>query len=69
MAIVTAATDNANYGVIPISCLIGVGLIVFIIAYIQIKNYEKANGSTAMMAGDPAPAQTPTTDSTDEKSE
>lgn len=69
VAIVTAATDNANYGVIPISCLIGVGLIVFIIAYIQIKNYEKANGSTAMMAGDPAPAQTPTTDSTDEKSE
>lgn len=69
VAIVTAATDNANYGVIPISCLIGVGLIVFIIAYIQIKNYEKANGSTAMMTGDPAPAQTPTTDSTDEKSE
>ena len=69
VAIVTAATDNANYGVIPISCLIGVGLIVFIIAYIQIKNYEKANGSAAMMTGDPASAQAPTTDGTDEKSE
>ena len=69
VGIVSAFTTNKNLSVIPISCLIGVGLIVFIIAYIQIKNYEKANGSAAMMTGDPASAQAPTTDGTDEKSE
>ena len=69
VGIVSAFTTNKNLSVIPISCLIGVGLIVFIIAYIEIKNYEKANGSTAMMTGDSAPAQAPTTDGTDKKSE
>lgn len=44
VAIVTAATDNANYGVIPISCLIGVGLAIFVIGYLEIKKYERAHG-------------------------
>ena len=44
VAIVTAATDNANYGVIPISCLIGVGLAIFVIGYLEIKKYEREHG-------------------------
>lgn len=44
VAIVTAATDNANYGVIPISCLIGVGLAIFVIGYLEIKKYERRHG-------------------------
>ncbi len=52
VAIVTAATGNANYGVIPISCLIGAGLIVFIIGYIEIHRYESANGKNTHIAAD-----------------
>ena len=61
VAIVTAATDNANYGVIPISCLIGVGLAVFAIGYAEIRRYEKAHGKAALItypdAAEPADEQ------------
>ncbi len=50
VAIVTAATNNSNYGVIPISCLIGVGLVVFIIGYLEIRKYERKHGKIALMA-------------------
>lgn len=49
VAIVTSATGNTNYGVIPISCLIGVGLVVFVIGYLEIKKYEKEHGKAALM--------------------
>lgn len=44
VAIVTDLTNNINYGVIPISCLIGVGLVTFVFAYIEIRNYERKHG-------------------------
>lgn len=52
VAIVTAATGNANYGVIPISCLIGAGLIVFVIGYIQIHRYEAAHGKNTQISAE-----------------
>ncbi len=52
VAIVTAASGNANFGVIPISCLIGVGLVVFIIGYLEINKYEKTHGKIALAAGE-----------------
>ena len=53
VAIVTAATDNANYGVIPISCLIGVGLAIFVIGYLEIKKYERAHGRVLLEGSAP----------------
>ncbi len=58
VAIVTAATNNANYGVIPISCLIGVGLVIFVIGYAEIKRYERQHGGAAMLSDD-EPADVP----------
>lgn len=53
VAIVTAATDNANYGVIPISCLIGVGLAIFVIGYLEIKKYEREHGRVLLEGSAP----------------
>ena len=44
VALVTALTGNTNFGVIPISCIIGIGLVVFVIGYIEIKKYERTHG-------------------------
>ncbi|MGN0818467.1 MAG: MFS transporter [Candidatus Coproplasma sp.] len=40
VGVVTQATGNINMGVVPISCLLALGLIVFIIAYIEIKRHK-----------------------------
>ena len=50
VSVVTGLSGNLNYGVIPISCLIGVGLVVFVFAYLEIKNYEKHHGKQLIAA-------------------
>ena len=50
VSIVTAATGNSALGVIPISCLIGLGLAVFVIAYIEIRRYESVHGRATIAA-------------------
>lgn len=65
VAIVTAATDNANYGVIPISCLIGVGLVIFVIGYLEIRKYERQHGKAANPEISEAVAQAAATEDKD----
>lgn len=48
VAIVTAATDNSNFGVIPISCIIGLGLVIFIVGYLEIRKYERTHGKAIL---------------------
>ena len=65
VAIVTAATDNANYGVIPISCLIGVGLAIFVIGYLEIRKYERQHGKAANLEISEVVAQAAATEDKD----
>ena len=51
VSIVSASAPNKNLSVIPISCLIGVGLVVFIIGYLEIRKYERIHGKATIIAG------------------
>ena len=62
VSVVTYATGSTNMGVIPISCIIGIGLVVFIVAYMQIKDYEKTHGRAASTTTEPSGGENAVTD-------
>ncbi|MGN0814571.1 MAG: MFS transporter [Candidatus Coproplasma sp.] len=66
VSIVTDATNNINLGVIPISCLLALGLIVFIMAHIELQRNKVPIGAT--LSGT-ATAEAAITDATEEQDE